>query len=341
MTLGLGIDTSFDDTAVSLVEDGRHILCNLTVSQFAEHAEFGGVIPERASRLHVQMIFPLVERALAETGKDLSAIDYVAVTNEPGLVGSLLVGVTVGKALAMALGKPLVGVNHLEAHVHSGFMAEPELRYPFLSLLISGANTLILESRAHGDHRQIGATRDDAVGECIDKCGRHLGLGLPAGPALQKLAFEGDPKVRPFPRPFIDAAHFDFSFSGLKTAVLYALRDDPSLRREDVAASLLDAIADVLVTKTMKAAARTGLNTIVLCGGAAASAQVRAAFAERAEPQGLRVIYPGLALCTDNAAMVAGLGFEHHRRREHAGFALEVRSTVSWKSSDFADSQNA
>lgn len=327
MTLGLGIDTSFDDTAVAVVRDGKEILANLTVSQFKDHEEFGGVIPERASRLHVQMIFPLLDNALEKAGITRDDIDYVAVTNRPGLVGSLLVGVTVGKALAMALGKPLVGVDHLESHVYSAFMGDDQLEYPFLTLLISGANTVIYENRGHGDYDIVGSTLDDAVGECIDKCGRHLGLPMPAGPALQALALEGDASKCKLARPMIGKKGAQFSFSGLKTSVLYRLRDEPDIERADVAAGLLDAIADVLSKKTLRAARERGIDTVVLCGGAAANLQIRERFDEKAD--GLRIVYPGLRLCTDNAAMVAGIGYQHHIRDEHAPMSLPVSATAS------------
>lgn len=327
MTIGLGIDTSFDDTAVAVVRDGREILANLTVSQFEEHAAFGGVIPERASRLHVQMIHPLLDEALERAGIGLDDLDFVAVTHRPGLVGSLLVGVTVAKALALALGRPLVGVDHLEAHVYSAFMADVGLEYPFLALLISGANTVIYHYRGHRDYDVVGATLDDAAGECIDKCGRHLGLPMPAGPALQTLALEGDASRCRLARPMIDRKDARFSFSGLKTSVLYRLRDEPGIDRADVAAGLLDAIADVLTVKTLRCARALGVGTVVLCGGAAANLQIREAFDARADD--LRIVYPGPALCTDNAAMVAGLGYEHHVRGEHAPLSLPVSATAT------------
>ncbi len=332
MTLGLGIDTSFDDTAVALVRDGREILSNLTVSQYAEHAEFGGVIPERASRLHVETVFPLLEALQRDTGVALTDVDFIAATHRPGLIGSLLVGVTVGKALSMALGRPLVGINHLEAHVHAALMADSTLAYPFLALLISGANTLLLDCPEFDVYKRVGATKDDAVGECIDKCGRHLGLAMPAGPALERLALTGNPKSRRFPRPLKNSPDGDFSFSGLKTAVLYALRDDPDLVREDVAAALLEAIADVLVTKTLRVARNLGRGTVVLCGGAAANLQIRRRFDSEGKKHGVRVVYPGLALCTDNAAMVAGLGHEKFRRGQRSGLDLAVEAQAPFPS---------
>ena len=331
MTLGLGIDTSFDDTAVALVADGRRILSNLCVSQFAEHSEFGGIVPERASRLHIEMIHPLLEKSLSDTGTALRDLDFVAVTNRPGLIGSLLVGVTTAKALSMALGIPLIGVNHLEAHIYAAFMDCEDLDFPFVSLLISGANTLIFSNREHRDFDVLGGSLDDAVGECIDKCGRFLGLALPAGPAVEKLALEGDPGTRPFPRPMIGSGDLNFSFSGLKTALVYALRDDPDLSPADAAAALLDAIADVLVKKTFRAAAQEGVSTIVLCGGAAANRQIREAFAARGAAERIRVVHPSKILCTDNAAMVAGLAHHLFLRGEHSSLDLPVEANVSWK----------
>ncbi len=334
MTLGLGIDTSFDDTAVALVTDGVQIDANLTVSQFAEHAEFGGVIPERASRLHVEMIFPLVREALGSMGKRFEDIDYVAVSHKPGLVGSLLIGVTVAKALSQALGKPLIGVNHLEAHIHAGLMEHKALRYPFTSLLISGANTMVMDCQEHREYVVLGGTLDDAVGECIDKCGRFLGLSMPAGPALQELALTGDPKGLKLPRPMLRKPELRFSFSGLKTAVLYALRDNPELKKADVAASLLLAISEVLVKKTMPAAAKLGHKKVLLCGGAAANKQIRQAFEEEGEKMGIEIYYPSIPLCTDNAAMVAGIAHEDFKRQEFSGLDLPVRAMVNWKTLD-------
>jgi N6-L-threonylcarbamoyladenine synthase len=331
MTLGLGIDTSFDDTAVALVRDGNQIEANLTVSQFAEHAEFGGVVPERASRLHVEMIFPLLTEALGRVGKRFEDLDYIAVSNKPGLVGSLLIGVTVAKSLAMALQKPLIGVNHLEAHIHAGLMEHEDLRYPFTSLLISGANTLVLDCQGHRDYVVMGGTLDDAVGECIDKCGRFLGLPMPAGPALQELALKGDPKGLKLPRPMMRKPELRFSFSGLKTAVLYALRDNPDLKKEDVAASLLQAISDVLVGKTMPACGKLGHDKVLLCGGAAANKQIREAFEISGKKSGVKIFYPSIPLCTDNAAMVAGIAHEDFVRGEFADLSLPVRAMVNWK----------
>ncbi|MEZ6195033.1 MAG: tRNA (adenosine(37)-N6)-threonylcarbamoyltransferase complex transferase subunit TsaD [Planctomycetota bacterium] len=331
MTLGLGIDTSFDDTAVALVEDGNRILANLTVSQFAEHENFGGVIPERASRLHVQHLFPLLERALARAERRLEDLDYVAVTNRPGLIGSLLVGVSAGKALAMARGLPLVGVNHLEAHVYAVQMEHEDLVFPFVSLLVSGANTVIYHHRDHGDYRVLGGTLDDAVGECLDKSGRFIGLPLPAGPHLQKLALAGDAARCPMPRPMLNRPGYDFSFSGLKTAVVNTVRANPDLRPEDLAAGLLEAASDVLARKTFRAARDVGVKQVALCGGVAANLQLREAFARRAEKTGITFRHPSIPLCTDNAAMVAGLGYEHFRRGELADLDLAVAATVSWK----------
>lgn len=331
MTLGLGIDTSFDDTAVAIVRDGREILANLTVSQFADHEEFGGVIPERASRLHIQHVFPLLDRALEHAGITLDDLNYVAVTNRPGLIGSLLVGVSVGKAIALGRGLPLVGVNHLEAHVYAAMMEHEDIQYPFVSLLVSGANTVIYHHRDHGDYEVLGGTLDDAVGECLDKSGRFLGLAMPAGPKLQELGFRGDASRCPLPRPMLTRPGFDFSFSGLKTAVVNLVRAQPEVAVEDVAASLLEAAATVLSTKTFRAARERRVEHVVLCGGVAANAQLRQAFDDRGEREGISCRYPSLALCTDNAAMIAGLGYQHFIREEFAALDLPVRATVTAK----------
>ena len=331
MTIGLGIDTSFDDTAVAIVRDGREILADLTISQFADQNEFGGVVPERASRLHVETIFPLLEKALDGAGVALGDLDYIAVANQPGLIGSLLVGVSTAKALAMALERPLIGVNHLRAHVYAGFMENREVAYPLVVLLLSGANTLLLIGRGHDDLEVAGGTTDDAAGECIDKTGRCLGLALPAGPALQELAIGGDPLRYKLPRPLLRSDDYDFSFSGLKTAVAYLLRDDPGASRPDLAAGILASISDVLLEKAFRLARAEGLERILLCGGVAANLQIRAAFRRRGEAGGIRIDVPRVGLCTDNAAMIAGLGFVHYRRGECAPLDQPARANVSSK----------
>jgi tRNA N6-adenosine threonylcarbamoyltransferase len=331
MSIGLGIDTSFDDTAVALVRDGREILANLTVSQFADHEEFGGVIPERASRLHIQHIFPLLDRTLEHAQVQLEDLDYIAVTHRPGLIGSLLVGVSAAKAIAMARGLPLVGVNHLEAHVYAAQMEHEDIEYPFVSLLVSGANTVLYHHRDHGDYRVLGGTLDDAIGECLDKSGRFLGLAMPAGPKLQELGFQGDASRCPLPRPMLTRPGFDFSFSGLKTAVVNLVRAQPDVSVEDVSAALLDSASTVLAAKTFRAARELDVKHVVLCGGVAANAQLRQAFDARAERDGIACRYPSLRLCTDNAAMIAGIGYQHFIREEFASLDLPVAATVSWK----------
>ena len=301
------------------------------MSQFAEHEAFGGVIPERASRLHIQMILPLIDEALTEADVTLDAIDYCAVANRPGLMGSLLVGVTTAKALSVAQNLPLIGINHLEAHVYAVHMEHPDLQFPYVSLLISGANTIIFHHRSHTDFQVLGCTLDDAVGECIDKCGRHLGLTMPAGPALQELALGGDETKWDLPRPMLHKPGLSMSFSGLKTAVLYLLRDNPHANREDVAASLLSAITDVLTARVQKAARESDVKSIVLCGGAAANKQIREGFDAMARRNNWQVKWPSIALCTDNAAMIAGLGHAAYLSGDRAPLDLPVKATVSWK----------
>lgn len=331
MTIGLGIDTSFDDTAIAVVRGGKEILANLTVSQFTDHQEFGGIVPERASRRHLEMLFPLAERALLTAGMGLMDIDYVAVAVEPGLVGSLLIGVTFAKSLALALDRPLTAVNHLKAHVYAGRMDHPDVPYPHLSLLISGANTLLIDVADEDDMTVIGGTIDDAVGECLDKTGRTLGLPLPAGPHLEVLAKTGDPKKIRLPRPMLSSGDFDFSFSGLKTAVLYMMRDRPDTSRADVAAALLSSASTVLVEKTMSAAKKLDRRSVVVVGGVAANLQIREAFAKRAKSDDIDVRFPSKALCTDNAAMIAGLGYVRYAKGIYSPIDQPVRANVSWK----------
>ncbi|HVK01835.1 MAG TPA: tRNA (adenosine(37)-N6)-threonylcarbamoyltransferase complex transferase subunit TsaD, partial [Armatimonadaceae bacterium] len=245
----LGIETSCDETSVALVEDGRRILSNVVASQMLEHARYGGVVPEVASRRHVEQINVVVKAALGEAGKRLADVDAVAVTNRPGLLGALLVGVSAAKALAMALDRPVVGVHHIEAHLYANFLTHPDADFPAVALVVSGGHTDLFHLRGHGDYALLGRTRDDAAGEAFDKSARLMGLEYPGGPAIQKAAESGDPKAVPLPRAHLPGT-FEFSFSGLKTAVRNALKGDPPPAIPDLAASFQEAVVDVLVSKT-------------------------------------------------------------------------------------------
>lgn len=310
--LVLGIETSCDETAVGLVEDRLHLRANTIASQVALHAPFGGVVPEVAARAHLEQLVPVVDRALVEAGCRLSDVDGIAVTAGPGLAGALLVGVAGAKALALATGKPLVGVNHLRAHVEVAQLTEGDLELPLLALVVSGGHTSIVRLDADGTFTQVGATIDDAAGEAFDKIARFLGLGYPGGPAIDRLAQQGDATAIAFPRPMLHDGTYDMSLSGLKTAVVRELRRREGAGEEvvlaDVAASFQQAIVDVQVTKAVRAAVELEVPTLVAAGGVAANSRLRADLATACDAAGVRLVVPPVALCTDNGAMVAASG---------------------------------
>jgi N6-L-threonylcarbamoyladenine synthase len=301
----LGIETSCDETAATVVEDGRHVHPSVVSSQVDLHARFGGVVPEIASRAHVELITAVVAEALVEAGVlEVGDLDAVAACHGPGLAGALLVGVSAAKALALTAGVPYVEVNHLEAHLYAAWLEEPDLEPPLAVLIVSGGHTMLVIMEGHGRYRVLGQTVDDAAGEAFDKVARFLGLGYPGGPAIDRLAPEGDPAAVPFPRPMLDDGP-DFSFSGLKTAVVNHVRRHPEAAVADIAASFQEAVVDVLVAKLVAGAADAGADTLVLGGGVAANSRLRARVLEAAEARGSRVFLPPLALCTDNGAMIA------------------------------------
>ncbi|MFL6203940.1 MAG: tRNA (adenosine(37)-N6)-threonylcarbamoyltransferase complex transferase subunit TsaD [Acidimicrobiales bacterium] len=312
MTRILGIETSCDETAAAIVADGTSVLSSVVSSQVDLHARYGGVVPEIASRAHVDLVVPVIAQAFVEAGLSDVPVDgggcdveAVAATYGPGLVGALLVGVSAAKALALAWDVPFIAVNHLEAHLYATFLDEPDLELPLVVLLVSGGHTLIVLMEGHGRYRVLGSTIDDAAGEAFDKVARYLGLGYPGGPAIDRLAVAGDPEAVRFPRPMMGDGTFDFSFSGLKTAVVNHVRNHPEVETADVAASFQEAVVDVLVTKTMAAARDNGAKGVCLGGGVAANSLLRARFLDACEATGLRGFLPSWAMCTDNAAMVA------------------------------------
>jgi N6-L-threonylcarbamoyladenine synthase len=309
----LGIETSCDETAAAVVEDGRRVRSSVVASQVDLHARFGGVVPEIASRAHVELITAVIAEAQVEAGVlEMKELDAVAACHGPGLAGALLVGVSAAKALALSTGLPYVQVNHLEAHLYAAWLEEPDLEPPLAVLIVSGGHTLLVAMEDHGRYRVLGQTVDDAAGEAFDKVARFLGLGYPGGPAIDRLAVTGDPTAVPFPRAML-AGGYDFSFSGLKTAVINHVRKYPEAEVADVVASFQEAVVDVLVTKLVAAAAEVGAPTLVIGGGVAANSRLRTRLRDAAEAGGRRAFLPPLALCTDNGAMIAATAWWRFR----------------------------
>lgn len=354
MTVILGIETSCDETAAAVVIDGKTIVSNVVASQIDLHAQYGGVFPEVASRAHIEAIGVVVEQAMSEAGMTYDQLDAIAVTRGPGLVGSLLVGVSYAKGLALASGKPLLGINHLEGHVYSLWLTEPprEIIFPVLVLIVSGGHTELLLMADHGQYERLGGTMDDAAGEAFDKVGRLLGLPFPGGPNVERTAAEGNPAAFHFPRARLDGT-YDFSFSGLKTAVMREATVMPSAaarRREpgaekhamlrsdvsvaDVAASFQKALVTALVEKTALAAREHGVTEILMAGGVSANSALRQAM--RAETE-LPVRYPPLHLCTDNAAMIAAAGFYRYQAGLRGDLSIDVRAMWPLTNAAYSD----
>ncbi|HEX2046906.1 MAG TPA: tRNA (adenosine(37)-N6)-threonylcarbamoyltransferase complex transferase subunit TsaD [Acidimicrobiales bacterium] len=308
----LGIETSCDETAAAVVADGTTVLSSVVSSQVDLHARYGGVVPEIASRAHVELLTPAVSQALVESGIERpDQLDAVAATVGPGLAGALLVGISAAKAYALAWGLPFVGVNHMEAHLYACFLEEPDLEPPLVVLLVSGGHTMLVAMEDHGKYRLLGTTVDDAVGEAFDKVARVMGLGYPGGPAVDRAALTGDPTAVRFPRAMPEG--YDFSLSGLKTAVIRYVRENPDTPVADVAASFQAAVVDVLVDKTRRAAAEVGAKGICLGGGVAANSLLRERMLDLCATQGLRCFLPSRSMCTDNAAMVAAAAWWRYR----------------------------
>ena len=326
--LVLGIETSCDETAAAIVEDGRRVLADVVASQILVHAQYGGVVPEVASRQHVATIVPVIQRTVADAGIALGELDAIAVTCGPGLVGALLVGVETAKSLAFALGKPLIGVNHLAGHLAAIFLGEDAPPpFPHLALLVSGGHTALIRVDEPGKTSLLGATRDDAAGEAFDKVGKLLGLGYPGGVAIDRLAATGDPRAVELPRALPARDDLDFSFSGLKTAVSTRLAKTgvpEGAALADFCASFQSAVVDVLVRKSRRALVREGLNALVVCGGVAANRGLRTALAEAARADGFGLFIPPPKRCTDNAAMIAAEGSALFVRGKRSGLDLAV-----------------
>lgn len=333
----LGIETSCDETAASVVADGERVLSNLVASQISVHEQYGGVVPELASRKHLEWINPVIDQALWQAKTTFSSLDGVAVTQGPGLVGSLLVGISVAKSIAYSYNIPLLGVNHLEGHLYANFLEHPEMTFPFLGLVVSGGHTELIHAKAHGVYDVLGRTRDDAVGEAFDKVAKLLGLGYPGGPIIDELANRGNPGAIDFPRAlFKDRETLDFSFSGLKTAVVNyvkrmqnaevrvqkksnsefqipppkaSLAEDGNSKLYDVVASFQETAVDMLIANAMKAIRLKRERKMVLAGGVAANTRLRSRLWRMTSQEGISLYYPSPELCTDNAAMIASLGY--------------------------------
>lgn len=307
-TVILGIETSCDETAAAVVMGGNDVLSSVVATQIDLHARFGGVVPEIASRAHVEAMNVVIRQSVLQSGVPIERIDAVAATVGPGLIGALLVGVAAAKSVALVLDKPFIGVNHLEAHLYAALLDDPHVEFPMLVVLVSGGNTLFVEMRGHGDFSVIGQTIDDAAGEAFDKVARFLDLGHPGGPAIDRIALTGNPNAIDFPRAMLHDG-LDVSFSGLKTSVINYVRKNPTVSTADVAASFQYAVVDVLAAKARKAAQQIGAKTVALGGGVAANSLLRSTMTMVCAESGWRLVLPSMGMCTDNAAMIASAGW--------------------------------
>ena len=309
----LAIESSCDETAAAVVKNGRTVLSNIINSQIDVHTLYGGVVPEIASRKHIENINPVIEMALKEANVTLDDITAIAVTYGPGLVGALLVGVAEAKAIAFAKNKPLVGVHHIEGHISANYIEHPDLEPPFAALVVSGGHTQLVMVQDYGKYEIIGRTRDDAAGEAFDKVARAVGLGYPGGPKVDKLAKEGNPHAIAFPRAHVEDAPYDFSFSGLKSAVLNYLNSCEmkgiEIHKADMAASFQNAVIEALVTRAIRLTQERGVKKLAIAGGVAANSSLRSALQEECSSRGIAFYSPSLALCTDNAAMIGAAGY--------------------------------
>ncbi len=309
----LAIESSCDETAAAVVRNGKEVLSNVISSQIELHKLYGGVVPEIASRKHIENINQVIDEAMEESGLSYDDIDAIAVTYGPGLVGALLVGVAQAKALSYALNKPLVGVNHIEGHISANYIENKDLKPPFLAMVISGGHTHLVMVEDYGKYSIIGKTRDDAAGETFDKVARAIGLGYPGGPKIDKLAMQGNSKAIEFPRAHIEGAPFDFSFSGVKSAVLnyinVAKMKDEKICVEDIAASFQESVVDVIVSHTIMAAKEYNVKSVALAGGVAANSGIREGMRKACDENGINLYYPSIGLCTDNAAMIGAAGY--------------------------------
>ena len=324
----LAIESSCDETAAAVVKNGRDVLSNVIYSQIALHTEYGGVVPEIASRKHIEKINQVIEQALSEAGKTLQDMDGIAVTYGPGLVGALLVGVSEAKAISFATGLPLIGIHHIEGHISANYIENKDLEPPFVCLVASGGHSHLVVVKDYGEYEIIGRTRDDAAGEAFDKVARAIGLGYPGGPKIDKLSKEGNPDAIAFPRAKVAENEYDFSFSGLKSAVLNYLNacqmKGEEVNRADVAASFQKAVIDVLVEHSMHAVKQYGFHKFAIAGGVASNSSLRKAFEERCEKEGVQFYHPSPIFCTDNAAMIGAAGYYEFIKGLRSGYDLNA-----------------
>ena len=324
----LAIESSCDETAAAVVKNGREVLSNVINTQIAIHTEYGGVVPEIASRKHIENINPVIKKALTDAGVTLDDIDAIGVTYGPGLVGALLVGVAEAKAIAFAKNKPLVGVHHIEGHISANYVENKELEPPFVALVVSGGHTHLVKVNDYGEYEIIGRTRDDAAGEAFDKVARAIGLGYPGGPKIDKLAKEGNPEAIEFPRAHVDDAPYDFSFSGIKSAVLNYINSanmqGKEINRADVAASFQKAVVDALVSRAVKLAKECGMDKLAIAGGDASNSALRAAVQEECAKNNIRFYSPSPVLCTDNAAMIGAAAYYEYIKGVRHGYDLNA-----------------
>ena len=324
----LAIESSCDETAAAVVRDGREVLSNVISSQIALHTLYGGVVPEIASRKHIEKINQVIEEALSEAKMELKDMDAIAVTYGPGLVGALLVGVSAAKAISFASGIPLVGVHHIEGHISANYIENKDLEPPFVCLVVSGGHSHLVVVKDYGEYEIVGRTRDDAAGEAFDKVARAIGLGYPGGPKIDKLAKEGNPDAIAFPRAKVDTNEYDFSFSGLKSAVLNYLNGcqmkGEEVNAADVAASFQKAVIDVLVDHSIHAVKEFGFDKFAIAGGVASNSSLRAAFEARCEKEGIKFYHPSPIFCTDNAAMIGTAGYYEFLKGTRSGLDLNA-----------------
>lgn len=326
--LTLAIETSCDETSCAVIRNGREVLSNIISSQIEIHRKFGGVVPEIASRKHIENINQIIQEALDGANIGFNDIDLVGVTQGPGLVGALLIGISAAKAIAFGLDKPLIGVNHIEGHVCANYIEFKDLEPPFTCLIVSGGHSYLVQVKGYTDYEVVGRTRDDAAGEAFDKVARALGLPYPGGPFIDKLALKGDKEAIQFPRVFLEPKSYDFSFSGLKTAVLNHLNGEKQKNNEiiieDLAASFQQAVLDVLVEKTFRLAKERQSDKIVLAGGVASNAGLRAMMEDRGKMEGIEIYYPSRTLCTDNAAMIGSAAYYNYIEGKESDYGMKV-----------------